>query len=617
MKREITKLVADGLYKQALSLYSHYHARSFNPGKFTFPALLKACAKLNLPSHGQILHAHLLKTGFHAHIHSATALVDMYAKLHFLENALKLFDEITEPPIVLFNVVISGFSSNGCYKDAFRIFREVGVRKLRPDSVSIASLLSVCRDVREGCQVHCWGIKIGVEVDVYVGTSLVTMYSKCRELVLASKAFEQIGEKSLVCYNALVSGLVLNGVPLLVLDVFREIRRSVQEPNYVTFVSVLYTCSEIKYVQFGRQVHGFLVKIGMNFDTMVGTALLDMYCKCGCLHAAEDLFKDLKGRRNLITWNSMIGGMMLNGETENAIELFMQIESEELKPDSATWNSIISGFSQLGKEMEAFLLFKKMQSDGVAPTLKTITSLLSVCSSMLALRCGKEIHGHGIRLDINDDDFFATTLVDMYMKSGESSHAKQIFNKFELKPRDPAIWNTMISGYGRNGEHEDAFQIFRQMLEENVKPNSATFNCILSVCSHSGEVDKGREIFRLMDSVYGLKPTTENLSCMVDLLGRSGHLDEAWKLLQDIPEPSNSMFSSLLGASKYHLEPKLGKDMAERLLVSEPDNPTPYVILSNIYAGLGRWQDAKRVREMIDRKKLKKIPAYSLVGLTL
>ncbi|KAK1362109.1 Pentatricopeptide repeat-containing protein [Heracleum sosnowskyi] len=591
MKREITKLVADGLYTQALSLYSHYHARSFNPGKFTFPALLKACAKLNLPSHGQILHAHLLKTGFHAHIHTATALVDMYAKLHFLDNALKVFDGITEPNIAVFNVVISGFSLNGCYKEAFRVFGEIGVRKLRADSVSIASLLSVCRDVKEGCQVHCWGVKIGVEVDVYVGTSLVTMYSKCRELVFASKVFEQIGYKSLVCYNALVSGLVLNGVPLLVLDVFREIRRSVQ-------------------------VHGFLVKIGMNFDTMVGTALLDMYCKCRCLHAADDLFKELKGRRSLITWNSMIGGMMLNGETENAIELFMQIESEGLKPDSATWNSMISGFSQLGKEMEAFLLFKKMQSVNVAPTLKSITSLLSVCSSMLALRCGKEIHGHGIRLDISDDEFFATTLVDMYMKSGESSHAKRIFDKFELKPRDPAIWNAMISGHGRNGEHEDAFQIFGQMLEENVKPNSATFNCILSVCSHCGEVDKGREIFRLMDLVYGLKPTTENLSCMVDLLGRSGHLDEAWKLLQDIPEPSNSMFSSLLGASKYHLEPKLGKDMAERLLVSEPDNPTPYVILSNIYAGLGRWQDAKRVRQMIDRKKLKKLPAYSLIGLT-
>lgn len=616
MKREITKLVADGLYEQALSLYSHFHARSFRAGKFTFPALLKACAKLNLPSQGQILHAHLLKTGFHGHIHTATALVDMYAKLHCLDNAVQLFDEIPEPNIALVNVMVSGFSLNGRYEEAFRVFREVGVGRLRPDSVSIASLLSVCRDVREGCLVHCWGVKIGVEVDVYVGTSLVTMYSKCRELVLASKAFEQIGDKSLVCYNALGSGLVLNGVPLLVLDMFREIRRSVVEPNFVTFVSVLSACSDIRYVHFGMQVHGFIVKIGMNFDTMVGTALLDMYSKCGCLHAAYDLFKELKGRRSLVTWNAIIAGMMLNGDTEIAIELFMQIVSEGLKPDSATWNSMMCGFSQLGKETEAFILFRKMQSAGVAPNLKTLTSLLSVCSGVLGLRCGKEIHGHGIRTDISDDEFFATTLIDMYMKNGQSCNARRIFDKFELEPKDPAIWNAMISGCGRNGELEAAFHIFGQMLDKNVKPNSATFNCILSVCSHSGQVDKGREIFRLMQLVYGLKPTTENLSCMVDLLGRSGHLDEAWKLLQDIPEPSNSMFSSLLGASKYHLEPKLGEDMAERLLVLEPDNPTPYVVLSNIYAALGRWKDAKRVRQMIDQKKLKKFPAYSSVGLT-
>lgn len=616
MKREITKLVADGLYGEALCLYSHFHARSFRPGKFTFPSLLKSCVKLKSRPHGQILHAHLLKVGFHADMYTATTLADMYMKFHLLDSAIKVFDEIPEPNIASLNVAISGFSQNGYCKEAFRIFRLVSMPWLRPDSVTIACLLSACQDVKEGHQIHCWAIKIGVEQDIYAATSLVTMYADCRELMLASKAFEQIQYKNLVCYNAFVSGLVQNGVPLLVLDVFKEIKRSYREPNSVTLISVLSACSHIRYIQFGRQVHGFIVKIEMSIDTMVGTALLDMYSKCGCWQAAYDLFKDLNDRRNLITWNSMIAGMMLNGQSENSIGLFMQLESEGLKPDSATWNSMISGFSQLGKDFEAYLFFKKMLSAGLLPSLKSITSLLPVCSAMLALHCGKEIHAHGVRTDISDDEFFATALIDMYMKCGQPTWARRVFDKFEIKPNDPAIWNAMISGYGRNGEHKDAFDLFNQMLEKNVQPNPVTFNCILSVCSHSGQVDKGREIFKLMKLVYGMSPTTKHFSCMVDLLGRSGRLDEARELLQEIPEPSGSVFSSLLGACMCHSESKLGEEMAEKLLKLEPNSPTPYVILSNIYAGQGRWKDVERVRKIMNQRELKKLPAFSLIGVT-
>lgn len=616
MKREITKLVADGLYTQALSLYSHYHARSFRPGKFTFSSLLKACAKLKSLPQGHILHAHLLKAGFQAHIYTATALSDMYIKFHLFDNAVKVFDEITQPNLTSLNVAISGFSQNGYCQEAFRMFRVVCMSCLRPDSVTVASLLSASRHVEEGCQVHCWVIKIGVDQDIYAATSVVTMYANCGEMVLASNAFNRIENKNLVCYNAFVSGLVQNGVPLLVLQVFKEIKRLYREPNSVTLISVLSACSDIKYLQFGKQVHGFIVQFQVSSDSMVLTALLDMYSKCGCWQAAYDLFKGLNGRRNLITWNSMIAGMMLNGQSENAIELFMQLESEGLKPDSATWNSMISGFSQLGKDFEAYLFFNKMVAAGIVPNLKCITSLLPVCAAMLALRCGKEIHAYCIRTDISRDEFIATALIDMYMKCGKPIWARKVFDRFEKTSNDPAIWNAMISGYGRNGEYETAFELFNYMLVKNVRPNTATFNCILSVCGHSGQVDKGREIFKSMNLVYGLKPTTEHFSCMVDLLGRSGHLDEARELLQEIPEPSGPVFSSLLGASMSYSDSKLGEEMAIRLIKLEPDNPAPYVILSNMYAGQGRWKDAESVREMINKRELRKLPAISLISVT-
>ncbi|KAA8529456.1 hypothetical protein F0562_033745 [Nyssa sinensis] len=583
MKREISKLVTDGLYREALCLYSQHHSASLRPNNFTFPSLLKACGKLKATPQGKMLHTHLIKTGFGINIYTSTALTDMYMKLHLPDDALEVFNEIPDPNLASLNVAISGFAQNGYYDETLRAFRLVRMASFGPNTVTIACLLSACGSIKHGVQVHCWAVKLGVETEVYVATSLITMYSSCAELVSATRVFEMISDRNVVSYNAYISGLLRNGIPRVVLDVFKDMRACSDEvPNSATLASVISSCSNLQYLQFGRQW-------------------------------AYDIFNELSGSRNLITWNSIISGMMMNGQSENAIELFAQLESEGLEPDSATWNSMINGFSQLGQEFEALLFFKKMQSAGVMPSLKSITSILPVCSALSALRCGKEIHGQTIRTNICKDEFISTALIDMYMKCGQPSWACRIFNQFQIKSNDPAIWNAMISGYGRNGENESAFRIFDQMLEEKVYPNSATFNCLLSVCSHTGQVDKGWQVFRMMNIEYGLSPGPEHFNCMVDLLGRSGRLYEALELLQAIDEPSPSVFASLLGACKYHSDSKLAEEMAEKLSELEPENPTPFVILSNIYAGQGRWKDAERVRRMMNDGGLKKLPGLSLI----
>ncbi|CAK9172200.1 unnamed protein product [Ilex paraguariensis] len=617
MKREIANLVADGLYKKALCLNSQLHSSSLRPNKFTFPSLLKACAKLRLIPQSQMLHTHLVKTGFQTDIYTATALTDCYMKLHLLNDALKVFDEIPEPNMASFNVAISGFSRYGFYNEALRVVRLAAMKGFRPDSVSVASLLSACEYVEIGIQLQCWAMKIGVGRDIYAATSLVTMYMNFGELVSATKVFEVVQDKNVVCYNAFISGLLQLGSPRAVLDVFNDMRRSSgEEPNSVTLICIISACSDLKYVGFGRQVHGYIFKVEMSFDTMVGTALVDMYSKCCCWQRAFDVFKEMNGKRNLITWNSMITGMMLNTQSENAVKLFGQLETEGLKPDSATWNSMISGFSHIGKELEAFMFFRKMQSAGVMPSLKSITSLLPACSALSALQSGREIHGHVVRTYISNDEFIATALIDMYMKCGQCSLAHRVFDRFEIESDDPAIWNAMISGYGRNGEYETAFEIFHRMVEENVQPNLATFSCVLSVCSHTGQIDKGWQVFGMMSTDYGLKPASEHFNCMVDLLGRSGRLDEARGLLKEITEPSTSVYASLLGSCKCYSDSKLGEEMVKKLSELEPENPTPFVILSNIYAQQGRWKDVERVRRVIDERGLRKHPGFSLAGVT-
>ncbi|XP_010256611.1 PREDICTED: pentatricopeptide repeat-containing protein At2g02750 [Nelumbo nucifera] len=613
MRSDIKKLVSGGFYREALSLYSQLKSSSFRPDSFTFASLLKACGKLKATSEGREIHARVFKTGFHTDVYAATALISMYIKFHLLEDALKLFNKIAQRNIALFNATISGFSQHGNSKEALWAFQQVCARGFQPNSVTIASVLPACERLDHGLQVHGFAVKLGVERDVYVATAIVTMYWNCQELISATRVFKLIPDKNVVSYNSLISGLLQNGLTRMALNVFKEMRESSRvEASTVTWVSVLSASSSLLDARLGRQVHGLILKHNISSDVMVGTTLADMYAKCRCWNSAYEIFKELGENRNLVAWNSMISGTMLNGQYETAVELFEQLILDGLEPDSTTWNSMISGFSQLGKAEEAFRFFTRMQLEGVAPSLKSITSLLPACSALSALLRGKEIHGHIIRTGFIDDEFICTALIDMYMKCGYSSWAFRIFYCAQTT-KDPAIWNAMISGYGRNGEYKSAFEIFSRMEEERVQPNLATFAGLLSACAHSGLIDEAWKLFRLMSTVYGLIPTTVHFCCMVDLLGRAGRLNEARDLIQEIPEPSVSVFASLLGACTCNLDANLGEEMAEKLSESDPGNPTPYVLLSNIYAGQGRWMGVERIREMIKERGLRKVAGCSLI----
>ncbi|KAK1413764.1 hypothetical protein QVD17_35545 [Tagetes erecta] len=619
MKTRLSKLVKSGLYTEALSLFSNLHFHSHPINQFTFPFLLKSCSNLQLISHGEMLHSHLTKTGFNSDIYTATSLTDMYMKLQFIDSALKVFDEMPEPNTALINAVISGFLHNSSYEKAFDVFKRFSEVKCKPDSVTIASLLSGCDvTVKDGQQVHCWAVKIGVEVDIYVATALVTMYSNCKQPQTASIVFERIERKTVASCNAFVTGLLQNRVHEHVFKVFKQmLQQSAHGPNAlntVTFVSVLSACSDIKNLKFGLQIHGDLVKVGLVRDLLVGTALLDMYSKCGYWHWGYDVFKELSNIRSMITWNVMISGMMVNGESENAIGLFMMLQSKGLKPDSATWNIMINGLSSNGKLEEAFLMFKTMRASGEPVSMKCLTSLLSACASVSSLTSGKELHCYVIRTDMNKDELVATAVINMYMKCGRSSWAFSVFDQFEIKLRDPVMWNAMISGYGRNGESKAAFEMFEWMQKENVKPNSSTFNCILTVCSHTGNVEKGLEYFRLMQR-YNVVPTSEHYGCLIDILGRSGNIDEARGLFSTIPEVSKSVVDSLIGACSFHSDVKTGEELARLFAKLDPENPTPFVILSNIYAREGRWKDVEDLRDEMDRKGLKKISGFSSLSL--
>ena len=217
------------------------------------------------------------------------------------------------------NAVVSGLAYNGHVGEAFRTLGSGRCGDFRPNSVTVAGLLSACESVGCADALHCWAVKLGVQTDVFVATAVLSVYSRSKDAALVRKVFEEMPERNLVSYNTYVSALLQRGLLREALDVFKEMMESFGErPNRVTLVSVVSACASVSCVLLGRQVHGLAIKLELELDVMVGTALVDMYSKCGCWRPAYEVFEELRGVRNLVTWNAIIWGLMLNAQSERA-----------------------------------------------------------------------------------------------------------------------------------------------------------------------------------------------------------------------------------------------------------------------------------------------------------
>jgi pentatricopeptide repeat protein len=284
------------------------------------------------------------------------------------------------------------------------------------------------------------------------------------------------------------------------------------------------------------------------------------------------------------------------------------------KQDVVSWTAIIAAYSQNGHPHEALAFFNEMQVQGIKPNSITIVSVLPACAHLLALEQGKQIHGYAIRSGFESDVVVGTGLVNMYAKCGNVNIAHKLFER--MPEQDVVSWNAMILAYGIHGHGEDALALFSQMQQTGTKPDHITFTAILTACSHAGLVDQGWQYFECMKSDYGLAPKLEHYACLVDLLGRAGHLDEAHDIIKKMPlEPNANVWGALLGACRIHCNIELGEQAAKHLFELEPNNAGYYVLLSNIYAEARRWEDVVKLRTMMKERGVKKQPGCSVVAV--
>ncbi|KAJ1692928.1 hypothetical protein LUZ63_009626 [Rhynchospora breviuscula] len=547
-----------------------------------FTSLLKLCSAKSDLKTGRQIHAQLFIHGFASHVVAMTAVVNMYAKCKQMEDARKVFDGMSERDLVSWNAMVSGYVHNCMPEMALQMVRSIGENEWIPDSVTLVSALPACTNLRAlqiGTSIHGLTIRHGFESLVNISAALVDMYAKCGEVSKARLVFDRIPSGNVVSWNSMIDGYRQNGNYEEALELYKMLLREGIEPDEVTFMGALHACGELGNLKEGKQIHKLAVKLGFGSSSSVVNALISMYCKCESVDLACEVFKTLP-HKTLVSWNAMILGYAQNSYTEKAIALFLGLtKAKNMKPNSFT-----------------------------------IVSVIPALADLSSLRQAKVAHAYCIRHGFDCNIYVLTGLIDLYSKCGSIVLARMLFDLTEDK--NVATWNAMIDGYGSHGLGKPAIKLFEKMGRGPLRPNDVTFLSVLSACSHTGLLEEGWKCFHSMKKEYGLEPKIGHYGSIVHLLGRAGKLNEAWNFIQNMPiEPNIAIYGALLGACKVHKDVRLAVQVANKIFELRPDNGGYHVLLANIYADASMWGDMARVRKLMERDSLLKVPGCTFIEL--
>ncbi|XP_042517051.1 pentatricopeptide repeat-containing protein At5g50990 [Macadamia integrifolia] len=378
------------------------------------------------------------------------------------------------------------------------------------------------------------------------------------------------------------------------------------QPDHRTLSSILDACKILLDLRFATSIHARIIKTGFQLDPSVLSSLVTTYVASDCLDRAyRVLYEAPELSTDPLFGNLIIDGCTKSGEFDNANRVFKQMSQR----DVVSWNLMIAGAVRNGRPKEALSVFRQMLGLNFRPDGFTFSSVLSGCARTGALNEGKRVHQLMMENGIELNSILSSALIDMYSKCGRIQSAKQVFES--VQRNNVSVWNAMITGLAIHGLALDAMALFSRMEDEGVTPDSISFLGILTGCSHCGLVEEGREHFDLMRSHYSIEPQLEHYGAMVDLLGRAGFLEEAYKIIKAMPmQPDMITWRALLGACRTHGNAKLGEVAVEQMAHL---NSGDCVLLSNIYSASKRWENAERVRDEMKKMGIRKKRGLSWV----
>ncbi|XP_010548633.1 PREDICTED: pentatricopeptide repeat-containing protein At4g30700 [Tarenaya hassleriana] len=579
----IRSFSANELPLSSISMFTHIRKfTNLMPDSFTYASAITAASGFQDERAGLVWHGQATVDGYGSDLFVGSTIVGMYCEFWRVDYARKVFDRLPHKDTILCNTMISGFHKSGVFVESVAVFRSlINGGNPRFDSSSLTSVLPSVAELQElrlGRQIHGLATKTGCSCHIFVLTGFISLYSKCGEINTASSLFREIRRPDLVAYNAMIAGYTFNGESELSSRIFKELVLSGERMNSSTLVGLIPVDSPYSHLMLSCAIHAFSLKSGFVYHTTVSTALTTVYSKLNEMASARKLF-DESPDKSLASWNAMISGYTQNGLTEDAISLF-----------------------------------KEMQRCAMSPNPVTITCILSACAQLGTLSLGRHVHDLVKNKGFKSNIFVSTALIDMYAKCGSIAEARRLF---DLMPEKNVVtWNAMIFGYGLHGHGQEGLKIFNELLSSSIPPTPATFLCVLYACSHAGLVKEGDEIFHSMIHQYGFEPSHMHYACMVDILGRAGHLEKALQFIEAMPiKPGPPVWGTLLAACMTHKNTNLARTVSEKLFELDPENVGYHVLLSNIFSAERNYPQAATVRQVAKKKKLAKTPGCTLIEI--
>ncbi|KAK8965736.1 Pentatricopeptide repeat-containing protein [Platanthera guangdongensis] len=559
-----------------------------NPHRHDLVGLLSAAASRH---HIAELHAHLTTSNFLADTYLHSLLVSLYAGYGSLDSATAVLlslplavasaGEYQHPASpAACTAVLSRLSRSPCSADALFLFsrlRRLGLLR-HANSFTFSAVLPACRHPSSGSQLHSLSLKHGVSDDLFVSSALADMYAKSSDMDSSQQVFDEMPSRNLVSCNTLIVGYLHNRLFHKAILAFSELLLPLAKPDQVSFSSALSACAYSSELSAGRAVHSLVVKSLSDSLAYVKNSLINMYTKCGRVDDACKLFNKTS-EKDAVAWNIMAVACIEKEHFEEAVGFFLFMRTVSIDPDEASFSTV-----------------------------------LHATASLAELLLGAEIHCQVVKLGFTENRCISSSLITMYSKCGSLEDAQVAFAdaKHHL---NVVSWTAMIAGLQQHGHADRVLQLFDEMLAAGLEPDSITFVCVLSACSHAGLIEKGFMYFASMSRDHRKIPANEHYACMVDMLGRAGRLDEARLFIEEMTvTPDASVWGALLGACRNRQNLEMGIEIASKLFQIEPHNPGNYVLLSNLYLSLGKMKEADEVRKLMSINGVKKETSCSWVA---
>ncbi|EFJ32567.1 hypothetical protein SELMODRAFT_61257, partial [Selaginella moellendorffii] len=549
-----------GHCREAINLFQRMDVE---PNEMVIVSTLAACSGAKDLALGMAIHARILSPDLRKSVFVGTALLNMYAKCGAIEQARAVFDQIPHKDVVSWTAMITAFAQMGDCRQALETLEGMIQARVQPNPVTFVAAITACSSrefLDRGRKIHAAVIDLGLHGDITIQNALVSMYAKGSSAEEALSVFQRMEDRNRVSWNSMIAAFAASAQSCAAMGLFHGMNLEGIKPDDVSFLGVLSACSSTRCLRSCKRIHSQLELAAVHSppDLSVENSLVTAYAKCGDLEAAERIFQRIPGK-NVVSWTAMLTAYTFHGNGSKALELYDKMVGQSIQPDSVVLLNVIYAGSLVGDVGLARKLHARVASS----------------SFMLKIQ-------------------IQNALINMYTRCGSLEEARRVFDGIERKnlvARDTVTWSSLVAGYAHHGHAEYAILLYRDMHLEGVQPDSVTYVSILNSCSHAGLLAQARHFFVSMVEDHCLAAWPDHWKCMVDVLGRAGFVGRAEDVVRNMPfQPDVVAWNTLLGCCKVHGDARRGAVAARNAVGISPGFAGSTVLLSNMYAEIGRHE---------------------------